>query len=81
MKGKHWVLGAATGLILVGSLLGVGCKKSNNNASATKTAQSNASKTALSKVTPAKSPTANAATAAKTPAAAGTKAAATATPY
>jgi hypothetical protein len=73
MKGKNWVLGAATGLILVGSLLGVGCKKSTNNASATKTAES--------KVTPAKSPTANAATAAKTPAATGTKAAATATPY
>ena len=73
MKSKNWVLGAATGLVLVGSLLGVGCKSSTKKAAPTSTSQSKVT-------TPAKSPTTKAATAAKTPAATGTKAAATGTP-
>jgi hypothetical protein len=67
MKGKSWLLAAATGAILIGSLLGVGCKSSSTNANATKTAQ--AKETAAAKAT----------TAAKTPSATGTKAASTAT--
>ncbi len=40
MKGKNWVTGSASALILVGSLLGVGCKSSSTNTSATQTYQS-----------------------------------------
>ena len=60
MKAKNAFLGAATGAILIGSLLGVGCKSSSTNADATKTAQAN--ETAAAKAT----------TAAKTPSATGT---------
>lgn len=70
MQGKNWVLGAATGLILIGSLLGVGCKSSTKN-------DANATNTAQSGVTPAQSPTSKAASILATAAAAGTKAAET----
>jgi hypothetical protein len=64
VKSKNWLLGAATGAILIGSLIGVGCKSSS-------TSNANATKTAQSKLTPAKSATAKAATAGATPTASG----------
>lgn len=43
MTRRGWLLGAASGAILIGSLIGAGCKSSSSsNANATKTAQAEA---------------------------------------